>query len=84
MLLESLLLVGAVAVAVAMFMVLIYYSLLTEPVKPTDADQPTLTHDPVLDDDMVYLASSLYPSYEYVYFPTLPLNLDRQHAAQPA
>lgn len=83
MLLESLLPVGIVAVTLAMLLTLIYYVLMT-PKNDFDAEsQAQWNHHPVLDDDMAYLASSLYPRQEYVHFPEVS-PLDRQPVTQPA
>lgn len=83
MLLDSLLPVGIVAVTLAMLLTLIYYVLMI-PKHDTDEERGALwNHDPVLDDDMVYLAASLYPRQEYVHFPVVSA-LDRQPVTQPS
>jgi hypothetical protein len=84
MLLENLLAMGAIVVALAMFLVLIYYTLIAQQGKPIDGDQQVWHHHPVLDDDMAYLAASLYPAPDYIDFPVLPLTRDRQNVTQPA
>lgn len=83
MLLDSLLPIGAVAIGLMMVMVLIYYILAAEPNQPTDPGGAALDHHPALDDDLLYLASSMYPYQEYAYFPVLPLSIERQEVAQP-
>ncbi|MBX3014799.1 MAG: hypothetical protein KF832_24980 [Caldilineaceae bacterium] len=82
MLLESLLIVGAVAVGFAMLIMLVYYILTADQSQPTETEGPTWNHPPVLDDDLLYLASSMVPYQEYAYFPVLPLSRDRQEVAQ--
>lgn len=84
MLLTSLLPIGAVTVSVIMLMVLIYYILAAEPTPPTEPDGPAWDHHPVLDDDLLYLASSMVPYHEYVYFPVIPLSLEPREVAQSA
>lgn len=83
MLLDSLLPVGIVAVTLAMFLTLIYYVLITPKHDFGDEHQALWDHHPVLDDDMAYLAASLYPRQEYVHFPVVSA-LDRQPVTQPA
>jgi hypothetical protein len=84
MLLTSLLPVGIVAFTLAMLLLLIYYVLVTPKGECSDEGQSLWNHHPVVDDDMAYLADSLYPRQEYVHFPTLPLPIDRQALPQTA
>lgn len=83
MLLESLLPIGAVAVGIMMVFVLIYYILAAEPSPPTEPSASVLNQQPILDDDLLYLASAMVPYHEYAYFPVLPLSLERQEITQP-
>ena len=84
MLLPNLLPIGAVAVSITLLMVLIYYILSAEPTQPTEPSGPTWDHHPFLDDDLFYLASSMVPYPEYVYFPVIPLSMEPLEVVQPA
>lgn len=84
MLLDSLLPVGAAAVGISLLMGLIYYILAAEPGQPTEPNGPVWDHHPVLDDDLLFLASSLVPYPEYAYFPVPPLSLQWQEVTHPA
>ena len=84
MLLTGLLTVGAVAIGTMIVMVLIYYVLAAEAGQSTERLGSAFDHHPVLDDDLLYLASTMVPYPEYAYFPTLAISPDRQEATQPA
>jgi len=83
MLLNSLLLLGAAGVGLVMVMVFIYYILTAEPGLPTEPSRSGWEHQPVLDDDILYLASSMYPYQEYAYFPVIAFSTEPQAVAQP-
>lgn len=82
MLLESLLLVGAAAAGIIMLIMLIYFTLAAAPDRRTEPSSQGWDHYPVLDDDLLYLASSMVPYPEYAYFPALPLNIEQPAVAQ--
>lgn len=83
MLLDSILPVGIVAITVAMLVTLVYAVLRTPKSEFGEKQQALWNHQPILDDDMAYLAASLYPCQEYVHFPVVS-PLDQQHVTQSA
>lgn len=80
MLVDSLLLLGVVGWVAGMIMLLLYYTLVVEQVTPYDADQNWEQH-PVSDDEMIYLASSVYPPHEFAHLTPLPLKLSQQDSS---
>lgn len=76
MLVDSLLLLGIVGWVTVMAVVFIYYTLVVDQVKPYDAELEWEQH-PLVDDEMLYFASSIYPSHEFVNVMPLPLKLNQ-------
>ena len=82
MLLDSLSTIGGVVTGITLILVLVYTVLSAEQRKPAGNRGQSERHSPVVDEDLLYLTSSIYPYPEYSYFPVLAFSTEPQAVVQ--
>lgn len=82
MLLESLYPIGGVVAGITSILVLVYIILSTEQRNPAGRHTQSEQRSPAVDDELLYLTSSVYPHPAYTYFPVLPFSTEPQALVQ--